>query len=216
MAKTHFGLIRVVSFEDEDIAQLHGRLIEKTFPGLEVSSRCIEDQPRGIYDDETEAQAIPKIIQLGVNFAQEGRIAGLIISCAGDPAVKELREKVQIPVIGAGSAAAGLALSYGQRVGTLGITEGTPAAMKAVLGSNLIAEAKPEGVANTLDLMKDEGRKQALASVNRLRDKGADVIALACTGYSTIGIAEELEQQAGIPVVDAVLAEGLVAWFLSQ
>ena len=79
MAKAHFGLIRVVSFENNDIVQLHGRVIEKTFPGLTVSSRCIEDQPRGIYDDETEAQAIPKIIRLGVQFAQEGRIKGIVI-----------------------------------------------------------------------------------------------------------------------------------------
>jgi Asp/Glu/hydantoin racemase len=216
MAKTQFGLIRVVSFKDDEIAQRHGRLIEKTYPDLEVSSRCIGDQPRGIYDDETEAQAVPKIVELGVRFAQEGRIAGLIISCAADPAVEELRAKVQIPVIGAGSAAAGLALAYGNRVGTLGITEDTPAAMKAVLGAHLVAEAKPQGVMNTLDLMNDEGRSSALAAVSGLKDQGAEVIALACTGYSTIGIAGELEKEAGIPVVDAVLAAGLAAWFLSR
>jgi Asp/Glu/hydantoin racemase len=216
MSKTHFGLIRVVSFEDDDIAQLHGRLIEKTYPGLEVTSRCIEDQPRGIYDDETEALAVPKIVRLGAQFAEEGRVAGLIISCAADPAVKELRETVKIPVIGAGSAAAALALTFGDRVGTLGITEDTPAAMQAVLGSRLVAEAKPQGVVNTLDLMNDEGRNSALAAVSGLREQGAEVIALACTGYATIGIAEELEKRAGIPVVDAVLAAGLAAWFLSR
>jgi len=216
MAKTHFGLIRVVSFKDEEIAQRHGRLIEKNFPGLKISSRCIGDQPRGIYDDESEAQAVPKIVQLGLNFAREEGIEGLIISCAADPAVKELREKLKIPVIGAGSAAAALSLAYGEKVGTLGITEETPAVMKAILGSRLVAEAKPEGVVNTFDLMNEEGRKKALAAVHLLLENGAEVIALACTGYATIGIAAELEERAGIPVVDAVAAAGLAAWFLSR
>jgi len=216
MPKACFGLIRVVSFQDDDVAQLHARLIEKAFPGLTVSSRCIEDQPEGIYDDETEARAIPKIIRLGARLAREDRVDGLIISCAADPGVRQLREKLQIPVIGAGSAAAALALALGEKVGTLGITEETPAAMKAILGSHLVAEAKPEGVVNTLDLMNDAGREKALLSVNRLKERGAEVIALACTGYSTIGIAAELERRAGIPVVDAVLAAGLAAWFLGR
>jgi Asp/Glu/hydantoin racemase len=216
MANKHFGLIRVVSFEDEEIAQKHGRLIEAAFPDLEVTSRCIEDQPKGIYDDATEALAVPKIVRLGVRFAREGRIGGLIISCAADPAVEELRSELRIPVIGAGRAAAALALTYGDRVGTLGITEETPAAMKKVLGSHLMAEAKPEGVVNTLDLMTTEGKQQALEAVERLKDRGAQVVALACTGYATIGLAGELETRAGIPVIDAVMAAGLAAWFLAR
>jgi allantoin racemase len=63
---TKIGLIRVVSLEDRKIAELHGRLIERHYPMLQVISRCIKNQPKGIYDDETEALAIPKIIELGL------------------------------------------------------------------------------------------------------------------------------------------------------
>ena len=47
----------------------------------------------------------------------------------------------------------------------------------------------------------------------KLKEQGADVLALACTGMATIGIAKELEEAAGIPVIDPVMAEGLFAYF---
>ncbi|WP_374954722.1 OPT/YSL family transporter [Paenibacillus sp. AR247] len=76
-------------------------------------SRSISDQPLGIYDDASEEAALPKIVELGIQMEQEGcRL--LIVSCAADPGVRELRSRVSIPVIGAGSSAALVALSLGE------------------------------------------------------------------------------------------------------
>ena len=109
-----------------------------------------------------------------------------------------------------------LALSYSTRVGTLGITEQTPKIMQEILGDHLLAETRPAGVKTTLDLMTDKGRENAFKSVKYLKEKGAEVIALACTGYSTIGIANDLEKAIGIPVLDAVIAAGLFAWHFTR
>ena len=46
-----------------------------------------------------------------------------------------------------------------------------------------------------------------------LTDLGANCIALACTGMSTIRIAREIENSCGIPAVDPVMAEGLFAYY---
>lgn len=216
MGKVNYrlGLIRVVSFTDEGIANLHGRLIEERFPALSVVSRCIPDQPEGIYDEASEAKAIPKILELGTKLVEKERVEALIVSCAADPGVEELRKRVRVPVIGAGSAAASLALSYGSRVGTIGITEETPWVMKRILGSHLAGETKPEGVKTTLDLMKPEGKEAVFATCRALVEKsGCTVIALACTGMSTIGVAKELERETSLPVIDPVLASGFCAWF---
>ncbi|MFD0446468.1 aspartate/glutamate racemase family protein [Streptomyces indonesiensis] len=40
---------------------------------------------------------------------------------------------------------------------------------------------------------------------------GADTLLLACTGLNTIGIRPLLERRLGVPVVDPVLAAGLLA-----
>ena len=88
--------------------------------------------------------------------------------------------------------------------------------MKEILGKHLIAETKPGGVKTTLDLMTDEGKRNAFESIKYLKEKGAKVIALSCTGYSTVGIAQDLEKEVRIPVLDAVIAAGLFAWHFTR
>ena len=208
------GLIRVVTMKSEEEIGRHGRLLMDTYPDLEVLSRCIPDQAKGIYDDESENIAIPKIVDLGERLCREERLDALLVSCAADPGVSELRKRVQVPVIGAGTSAASLARAFSDKVATMGITEGTPAEMKRVLGDSLVGEIRPEGVKNTLDLLTEAGRKNAFDALERLLAKsGAKVVALACTGFATIGLAPELERKFGVPVLDPVLAAGVYLRF---
>jgi Asp/Glu/hydantoin racemase len=86
--------------------------------------------------------------------------------------------------------------------------------MKRILGSHLVGEAKPNGVKTTLDLMKPEGKQKVFDTCRTLVERSAcQVIALACTGMSTIGVAKELERETGLPVIDPVLASGFCTWF---
>jgi Asp/Glu/hydantoin racemase len=204
------GVIRVVSFTDDEMLNLHGKIIEEYYPMLKVTSKAIPDQPYGIHDDETENIAVPKIIELAKKW--EG-IDALIISCAGDPAVHELRNILDIPVIGAGESTALLALRYGKVFGTLGITKDIPKAYTRILGDRIVGTCDVPGVVSTLDLMNEDGRKNVINKAFELKNLGAEVIALACTGMSTIGIAKEIEKACGIPVIDPVIAEGLVAYY---
>lgn len=204
------GLIRVVTFPEGDLLNLHGKIVEEYFPMLKVTSKCIPNQPNGIHDDETEALAVPKIIELAKNWKD---IDALIISCAGDPAVKELRQILDIPVIGAGESTALLAQRYGKVFGVLGITRDVPTAYKTILGDNIVGTCDVEGVVSTLDLMTDEGKMKVIKKAHELKSLGAEVIPLACTGMATIGIANELEAICDIPVIDPVIAEGLITYF---
>jgi len=216
MQKIKIGLIRVVSFENKKLIGLHGKLIEEYFPCLQLISRCIKNQPKGIFDEESEKMAIPKVIGLGLQIEKEEKVKAIIVSCAADPGVKELRKLLKIPVIGAGSSVAALSLSYGDKVGTFGITEQAPTIMREILGKHLVAEARPEAINTTLDLMTDKGKRNTLKSVKYLKAKGSEVIALACTGYSTVGIAWDLEKEVQIPVLDAVIATGLFVWHFTR
>lgn len=203
------GLIRVVTLDSEEKLNLHGRLIESVFSELKVISKCIENQPRGIYDYESEEIAKPKILRLAREFAEEG-VEAVIISCAADPAVEEARRFLKIPVIGAGSAVAAVSLAYGSKVGVLNLTDQTPSVIKKTLGSHMVAEDRPEGVRNTLDLMTDWGRRAAEEALKRLLKYEIDVIALACTGYSTIGFGRIARNITNTPVINPVIAAGAV------
>ncbi|NPV69540.1 MAG: hydantoin racemase [Firmicutes bacterium] len=190
---------------------LHGRIIEQAYPSLEVTSRCITAHPEGVHDELTEGTASPLVVELALAFEHEGFDA-VVVSCAGDPGVEGARQKLRIPVIGAGEATAALALGFGGRVGALGITAEVPAAMRAILRDSLVSSARPAGVYTTLDLLTEEGRASVNEAALSLKREGARVIALACTGLSTIGAASAIRAATGLRVIDPVIAEGLFAY----
>lgn len=207
------GLIRVLTSDDQNFTDMHGRVIMNHFPGIEVESRCIPDQWEGIHSHELEAIAVPKIVALAKSFRDKDMI---IVSCADDPGVVEIRRALPgMPVTGGGETTAALASKYGDKIGILGITDYAPKAYVRMLKEKLVAVEKPEGVNSTLDLMTDEGKRNCIACAQKIKDMGAEVIALGCTGLTTIGVAPMLEKEVGIPVIDPVLAEGTFAFFES-
>ena len=58
-------------------------------------------------------------------------------------------------------------------------------------------------------------KASCLKKARERKELGAEVIALGCTGLTTIGIAKEIEEEVHIPVIDPVLAEGVFAYFES-
>lgn len=210
LAKKHLiGLIRVATITEESLLNAHGKIIEEKFPNLKVVSKCIDDQPKGVYNFETEREAIPKIISLGKTLEKQNAEA-IIVSCAGDPGVDLLKKTLKVPVIGAGSACASMALIFGERVGVLGITDFPPTPMVKVLGERLVAYEKPHTVRTMVDLAENENA--IFEAAKCLVDQDVDVLALGCTGYSTLNMADKLSRKFKIKVVDPVIAAGLYAY----
>jgi len=205
------GVVRVLTTVDPGLLGAHGRLIEARV-GVPTRTMCIPDQPKGIYDDESERLAVPKIIQVARRLAGDGARA-ILVSCAADPAVTELRGELTVPVIGAGSSVAAVAVALADRIGVLNLTEGAPGPVRRILGDRCVGEDSPDGVKNSPDLLTDWGREAALRAAKRLVDAGAGALVLACTGYATIGMADELRRRMGVLAVDPVIASGLMASF---
>lgn len=203
------GLIRVLTTDDMQVLHAHGRIIAEKYE-VPVKNTCIPDQPLGIYNDETEAAAFPKIVELGKQLEQEG-CKVLVVSCAADPAVELLRKEVKAPVIGAGSAAAYMARAIGKTVGVIGIMRTAPTVITDILGESFIGYLQPEGVSNTTDLLSPTGSEKAILAARALVEQGAEALLFACTGLSTIGLADVLRKELSVPVIDAVEAEGLLA-----
>ncbi|MCI8303887.1 MAG: hydantoin racemase [Lawsonibacter sp.] len=212
MRRYRVGLIRVLTTEDPELLGLHGKLLEQYFPMLEVEFRCIPHQPEGIHDDATMALSAPKVVALAREMWQEG-FEAIVVSCAGDPGVEQARREVPIPVVGAGESTAALSLFYGSRPAVLGITADVPAGFQRTLGPALVSSDRGDGVESVLDLMTAQGCAATSEAAKRQKAMGADVIALSCTGMSTIRIAPELERELGIPVLDPVMCEGLMVLF---
>jgi len=199
------GIIRVLTTSDRRLLNSHGRLLQETF-GFDVTSRCIPDQPSGVYDAESLRRAVPKVVELALDMA--GDADALIVSCAADPGLAEVRGLVNIPVIGAGSAAAAAALTFGGRVGVLGLKHSVPCPISDALGERMLLIDGPESVETPEGFLMPTGIFDALAAAHMLVDAGADVIVEASTGLTSIGMADVLRSRLGIPVIDPVMAAG--------
>ena len=207
------GLIRVVTVENDEKLQSHGRVIETFFPGIKVESKCIQGFEKGLPTKQLVQKALPQILALAKGFANKDLI---VVSCADDPGVDEIRRMFpEKPVLGAGECTAALASLYGKKIALLGVTSYIPKAFGKMLGDKIIEMAMPDGVQNTLDLRKEEGRKNCYRKALELKEKGADIIVLACTGLGMDGIDREIESRTGIHVINPVLAEGLFIFYES-
>ena len=171
-----------------------------------METRCIPNQPRGLFSKEAHLEAEPFIIQMSEEWGDG--IDGLIISCSDDPCVKTLKKRLHIPVVGAGESAAALALLCNLKVGVIGIEASPPPNITDLLGSLMAGYEVPEGVTATTDLMTDRGPELICKSALRLKSAGAELILLACTGFTTIGAPAALKK-IGLPVIDGVIASGI-------
>ncbi|HCC33702.1 MAG TPA: hydantoin racemase [Clostridiales bacterium] len=207
VSRPWIGLIRVLTTDDPGVLGAHERLLRLAYPGLAVRTACIPDQPRGVHDEVSLAAAAPKVARLAGELA-EGGAAAVIISCCADPGLELCRAAVSVPVIGAGRAAAAMALLPGGPVGVLGLTTEVPLPVVQVLGRALHRSAAPHGVRTTLDLMKADAMDACIKAARELRAAGARVILVACTGMSTAGVTARLRQELSLPVIDPVLAAG--------
>src|SRR5699024_7986328 len=123
-------------------------------------------------------EAIPKIIKLAKNMEEEDRVSAIIISCAADPGINEVRDVVSIPVVGAGECGALVAKSISNKIGVLKITDEIPDSMKSIL-HNDTPSVKPQNVQNVNDLYNPDHLNNSIAAVNQLLNQGVEVILFA-------------------------------------
>ncbi|MBS7644693.1 MAG: aspartate/glutamate racemase family protein [Candidatus Bathyarchaeia archaeon] len=204
------GIVRVVSIEDPNILNCHGRVLEEAIPGISTESRCIHDQPKGVYDERSKFEAAVKVVGLIKEFSRYVDV--LIVSCTEDPGVKEAREVSRVPVIGAGRAAASLSLSYGDNIGVLGLGEEPSKPIRDVIGDR-IKFYRGLNRGTTVDLFTPKGRSKALRAALEVCGNKVDCLLLGCTGFTTVGLYNELKYKVDLPVIDPVVASGLVALY---
>lgn len=202
------GIIRVLTTSNDDVLLEHERILQQRY-GLSSLTRCISDQYNGIFDDESETLAVPKILQLGRELVDAGCKA-LFLSCAADPGLALLRATVAVPVVSAGSSAARVAAHLGLPVGVMGIGAAAPAPFRTLLGDH-VPYGRPHGVTQTTDLLEPEGLQGAVDCAEVMMKAGARVIAFSCTGFSTIRLAPVLRERLGCVAIDAVDAAGMFA-----
>ncbi|MGC9530425.1 MAG: aspartate/glutamate racemase family protein [Candidatus Bipolaricaulaceae bacterium] len=199
------GLVRVISDQPAGAQEAHARLMEQRFPRLSVITRGIRGFPHGLSSRGDARRAVPAVVETAAELAPDADV--LAVSCTQDPGLPKLRQRHSLPVTGAGAALAWACRALGRRIGLLGISPHLPGPLAEVFSHGprgTFVWRQVDGVERTTDLPAAEARVRAAAE--GLVNQGCTALALACTGFSTLGIAPRLARQLGVPVLDPVVA----------
>jgi allantoin racemase len=177
-------------------------------PTTEVHAVNPEGVPPAVESYADEALCIPATLALAE--AEADRWDAIIIACHSDPGIDAVRERVRNLVIGIGEASYAAALAAGRRFSLITLTARfVPRKREQIRRLGLLDRCASirtlgAGVVEGFegkDRLRDRYLAEAAAAV---REDGADAVVLGCSGM--VGIAEDLQGQLCVPIVDPVVA----------
>lgn len=186
-------------------------LKEWAFPSTEVELRTVSSGPASIESMYEEYLSIPETAKLMVQAEAEG-VNGAILGCAGDPGLDAYREITkEMAVIGPGVASMHTAALRGSRFSVLTVTDSTiPSVYDLVDKSGLRSKLVSVKAVNIPVLELAENRERTLEKLlgygREVMNEGADSIVLGCMSMGFLGVAEDMEAELGIPVINPAKA----------
>ncbi|MFX0124092.1 MAG: aspartate/glutamate racemase family protein [Candidatus Hodarchaeota archaeon] len=191
-------------FEDITLETYKARARSDT----KISVTSLEKGPASIESMYDEQIASPWILKK-VRKAEKDKFDAVVIDCMGDPALHAAREITEIPVVGPGEASFVLASIIGYKFSVLVVLKGVIPRFENKIRMygfiDRLASVRSIEIP-VLRLEKDEKTQNTLLVEARkaIKEDGADTIILGCTGM--LGMAKELQEALGIPVIDPTVA----------
>lgn len=140
--------------------------------------------------------------------AEKDQCDALIITCAGDPGIEELRKATKIPIIGTGQAGMLAAALVSNRFSLITIDDGMihagfELAKKAgVLRKLASVKAMNMPVLNIAESHQDVVGELIRIGKQCIEEDGAQCIVLGCASMAFLQITEKVEAVIGIPVIN--------------
>lgn len=136
----------------------------------------------------------------------------VVIHCCADPGLREVRQRVRIPVVGPGEAALRACALIGRRIGITvpsgeSVEEQHQQARDAGIG-DLVIWVQPVTLPVGEYAKQDPGAmvESLVEAAQKLVDRGADVIFPSGLAYVPVRVpAAEVSERIGVPVVDPAL-----------
>ncbi|MFO0452433.1 MAG: aspartate/glutamate racemase family protein [Pseudomonadota bacterium] len=181
-------------------------------PDLSVTHSLLDAGPASIESEFDEALCVPDTVRKAMDAERAGAHA-IVIDCMGDPGLGACREAVRIPVLGPCQVSLHVAATLGHRVGFVTVLDRIRPLIDRLVAAYGLRDSYASFRAVDVPvrhLGSDRaGLQAALAreALAAVRDDGADVLVLGCTGFlGCAGAMREalLEQGLDVPVVDPI------------
>lgn len=192
---------------DKELARRQGILQDFAASGTEVSVWDTPEGPASIESSVEEHLAVPGLLG-AVGRAEREGFDALIVGCFGDPGVEAARELASIPIVGPCEASLAASIPLGHRATIITVLQNVTHTLRRVvrvagLEARLASVRAVE--VSVLDLAKQ--RPQVVAAFVRegrraLEQDGADVLIPGCMSMAFLGIAEEVQKELAVPVLN--------------
>lgn len=178
--------------------------------GVTLTCRFLKRGPASVENEIDDALAVPDLLARGLE-GQKAGADGIIVNCMCDPGVAVLRRALGIPVAGPAETAFHVAASLGCRFSILDIGGDTAAMVRhQVAGIGLLNKfASVRGTNIPVTEINDNSnvvRTRLLEAAQlAVREDGADVLVLGCTGFTGTAAAIRaglLDEGIDVPVID--------------
>lgn len=195
-------------------------------PDTIVDIRDIPEGPESIESTYEEYLGIPNTIDMIVQAEKDG-FDGVILGCYADPGLDGAREMVSIPVVGPGVTSMHYAAMLGHHFSVITIMDtvvptieemALKAGCERKLASVRTVDIPVLELNERPELLKERAMEEARAAIKEDR---ADCIAFGCMTMAFSGMAKEMSEALGVPVISPPIAalkflEGLIASGLSH
>lgn len=181
-------------------------------PGTETVVWDADRGPASIESAYEEYLSVPAAAELVVRAEREGYDA-TVLGCLGDPGLDALREvSAGMPVVGPGAASCHLAAMVGEQFGIVTVAQGVVNPLRHLVARAGLTD-RLAGIevidVPVLELADDPAATVARAAGAARRlvdDRGADTLVLGCMSMAFLDLAGEVEDAAGVPVVNPAKA----------
>jgi allantoin racemase len=191
----------------QELDRRRGILQEFAASGTEVSVWDAPEGPASIESSVEEHLAIPGLLNGVVRAEREG-VDALIVGCFGDPGVEPARELATIPIIGPCEASLAASIPLGHQASVITVLDSVIYTQKRVARvarlEQRLASVRAVEIP-VLNLAKERPRViEAFAQEGRkaLEEDGADVLIPGCMSMAFLRIAEDVQKELGIPVLN--------------
>lgn len=195
----------------EDLMKKELQILSRyTGKDVELSMVCLKETKVEIDSARDVVLAGPEILELSEKAEKEGCDA-VVLYCFSDPAIEGIRESVRIPVTGGAEASMLYAMARGRSIGVLITSPRRISEKRNFLGTLGIDRNRLAGI-ESIEWQggsfweKREEAKKALIKAGKklIKETHAEVIIPGCLSF--LGLAEDLEKELKVPVIDPAVA----------
>jgi allantoin racemase len=187
----------------DELDRRRSHLQEWAAPGVEVGIAENPHGPASIESGYEEYMCVPGSFEVAAKAQDEGYDA-LVLGCFGDPGLDGFREILSVPIVGPCEAAMHAACQLGHRFGIVTVLDSIVAPLHKLARVAGLDSRVAAIVAVDIPVLElgDHSYEAVLDGCRRVLAARADTIVLGCMSMAFLGVAEQLTEQLGVPVIN--------------